>query len=114
MKKNQYTRKEFLRSTGAAIGGTLLAAPAFSKMSSNVNLFQKRRVALVGTGIRGITFWGRTIRERYGDLLEFVGLCDINPGRLDYGKQFIGADCPTFTDFDEMMDATKPDLLIVT
>ena len=114
MKKDQYTRKQFIKSTGAAVGGALIAGPAFSKMNRSPRLFNKRRVVLVGTGIRGITFWGRRIQERYGDVVEFVGLCDINPGRLEYGKEFIGADCPTFTDFDEMMDTTNPDLLIVT
>ena len=52
--------------------------------------------------------------EQYSDIIEFVGLCDINPGRLEFGKEYIGAKCPVFTEFDEMMDKTKPDLLIVT
>jgi len=114
MKKRRYTRKQFLQSTGAAIGGTLLAGKSFASSVNPANLSDKRRVALVGTGIRGITFWGKRIREMYGDVIEFVGLCDINPGRLKYGKQYIGAECPTFTDFNEMMSATQPDLLIVT
>src|SRR6056297_1227938 len=113
MKKDQYTRKQFIKSTGAAVGGALLAGPAFSRAGGINNLLNKRRVVLVGTGIRGITFWGQRLQERYNDVIEFVGLCDINPGRLDYGKGFIGVDCPTFTDFDEMMDTTNPDLLIV-
>src|SRR6056297_2241750 len=114
MKNRHFTRKEFLKSTGAAIGGSLLAGAALSNPKKSSTLLNKRRVVLVGTGIRGITFWGRRIQERYGDVVEFVGLCDINPGRLEYGKEFIGADCPAFTDFDEMMDSTNPDLLIVT
>jgi predicted dehydrogenase len=31
-----------------------------------------------------------------------------------FGKQYIGVDCPTFTDFDAMMRQTQPDTLIVT
>ena len=112
--KNHYTRKEFIKSTGAAVGGALIGGPMLSNIAKGAALNRKRRVALVGTGIRGITFWGRRLQERYSDVLEFVGLCDINPGRLEYGRQFIGVDCPTFTDFDEMMDSTGPDLLIVT
>lgn len=110
---NKITRKDFLRNTTGAFAGSMLANPVRS-MASGKPKAAKRRVVLVGTGIRGITFWGRTIRERYGDLIEFVGLCDINPGRLEYGKEYIGTDCPTFTNFDEMMDATNPDMLIVT
>jgi predicted dehydrogenase len=112
MAKDNYTRRKFIQTTGTALGGSLIAGPVLSR--TGAKSANKMRVALVGTGIRGITFWGRTIRERYGDILEFVGLCDINPGRLAYGKNYIGADCPTFTDFDQMMDQTKPDLLIVT
>ncbi len=72
------------------------------------------RVALVGTGIRAIGMWGRDLTSRYADFVEFVGLCDPNPGRLAYAKARIQADCPTFTDFEQMMAETKPEMLIVT
>ncbi len=69
---------------------------------------------MVGTGIRGTTFWGKRIMDQYADILEFVGFCDINPGRLEYARKYIGADVPTFTNFEEMMADTKPELVIVT
>jgi predicted dehydrogenase len=75
----------------------------------------KKRLALVGTGIRGVKFWGQFIQENYSDVAQFVGLCDINPGRLAFGKSYIGVpDCPTFTNFDEMLAVAKPDLVMVT
>ncbi len=46
----------------------------------------KKSIALVGTGIRGTIFWGAALNEKFGDLIEFVGLCDINPGRVAYAK----------------------------
>lgn len=113
MSYSNISRKEFLQKTSGAMAGTMLANP-MGALGKNAFGAAKKRIALVGTGIRGITFWGKTVRERYGDITEFVGLCDINPGRLEFGKEYIGADCPTFTDFDEMMDQTKPDMLIVT
>lgn len=58
--------------------------------------------------------WGKSILEEYGDLLEFVGLCDINPGRLSHAKEFMGISCPVFTDFTQMMLETKPEMVIVT
>jgi predicted dehydrogenase len=58
--------------------------------------------------------WGKDIVERYGSEIEFVGLCDKNVKRVEAGKKLIGASCPTFTNFDEMTAATKPELLIVT
>ncbi len=104
-------RRNFLEKSSAAAGAVLInnPFPAISRPSA-----AKMRVALVGTGVRGTSMWGRNLQENYSDHLEFVGLCDINPGRLEYGKKYIGADCPTFTDFEEMMEKTKPDTLIVT
>ena len=84
-------------------------ASAFSFYSS-----RKLKVALVGTGIRGTSFWGKRLVDTYDDILEFVGLSDINPGRLAYAKTYMGVNCPTFTDVDQMLIVTKPDLLIVT
>jgi predicted dehydrogenase len=47
-------------------------------------------------------------------VLEFVGLCDVNPLRVAYAKKVIGVDCPTFTSLDEMLERAKPELLMVT
>jgi predicted dehydrogenase len=58
--------------------------------------------------------FGRDVMGVYKDQVEFVGLSDKNEGRLSYGKQYIGADCPLFADADEMLAKTKPDVLIVT
>ncbi len=107
MSNQTFNRRQFLATTGIATGA-LLAAPANNFTGG------KRRLALVGTGIRGNSFWGKSIIENYPDLVEFVGLCDINPGRLAYARSYIGVKCPIFTDFDEMMATTKPDLLMVT
>ena len=103
------TRREFVSTaTGAAVG-TILAASAPSLRAQ-----AKRRYAIVGTGVRGIGMWGSPIARRYADSVEFVGLSDINPIRLEAAKKSIGVSCPTFTSFDEMMDKAKPDLLMVT
>jgi predicted dehydrogenase len=90
--------------------GMALPVSAFSFGLSN----KKLRIVLVGTGVRGIGFWGKRLVEQFSDILEFVGLCDINPGRLEYARQYIGVSCPTFTDFDKMIQQTRPDLIIVT
>lgn len=105
-------RRDFISHTGAVVAGSLLVNPlqAFAEAGTAT----KKRIALVGTGIRGVTFWGQNLVKQYGDVIEFVGLCDVNPGRLAFGKKFIGAKCPTFTNFDEMMKRTKPDMLVVT
>ena len=93
----------------------MLAANAALPINSfNFGETKKLKIVLVGTGIRGISFWGKRLVDQYSDILEFVGLSDINPGRLEFGKKYIGANCPTFTDFDKMIQKTKPDLVIVT
>lgn len=104
------SRRQFLASVAMLSAGTLFSPHAFSWSASG----KKLRIALVGTGIRGITFWGKRLLDNYSDILEIVGLSDINPGRLDFGKHYMGAKCPVFVDFDQMLSETKPDLLIVT
>jgi predicted dehydrogenase len=77
-------------------------------------LNKKAKLALVGTGHRGSGFWGASIIKSFADVTEFVGLCDINPGRLAYVKDAMKVNCPTFTDFKQMLRETKPDYVIVT
>ena len=103
------SRRHFLRSVSLLAASTAVPLNAFAFGKK-----EKLKVALVGTGIRGTSFWGKRLVENYSDILEFVGLSDINPGRLEYGKNYIGVKCPTFVNFDEMLTTTKPELLIVT
>ena len=103
------SRRKFLSSVSMLAASSAIPLHAF-----NFGNVKKLKIALVGTGIRGTSFWGKRLVDEYSDILEFVGLSDINPGRLEYGKKFIGASCPTFTDFEKMIKDTKPDLVIVT
>ncbi|WP_422081110.1 Gfo/Idh/MocA family oxidoreductase [Ulvibacterium sp.] len=103
------SRRKFLSSISMLAASSALPLHAFDFGSS-----KKLKVALVGTGIRGITFWGKRLMDEYSDILEFVGLSDINSSRLEYGKGYIGVSCPTFTDFGKMVSSTRPDLVIVT
>jgi predicted dehydrogenase len=105
------TRRDFLKSVSM-----LTASMALPLSSFGFGLENNRRlkVALIGTGIRGTSFWGKRLVDEYSDIIEFVGLCDNNPGRLAYGKKYIGVKCPTFSDFEKMVSETEPDLIIVT
>ncbi|MDR3340783.1 MAG: Gfo/Idh/MocA family oxidoreductase [Candidatus Symbiothrix sp.] len=111
------SRRHFLAATSAIAGSALLSAAPALNAETFVNQMRrgkKLRLAMVGTGGRGTGMWGRDIVRDYSDYLEFVGLCDINPGRVETGKQIIGVACPTYTDFEKMMKEAKPDVLIVT
>jgi len=101
-------RREFLETSAAAMFGAILSTYA------NANgVVAKKRIAMVGTGVRGMNFWGVAVLERFGEHVDFVGLCDINPGRVEYAKQVMKVSCPTFTDFDKMMAAVKPEIVLV-
>ncbi|SHL78428.1 Gfo/Idh/MocA family protein [Hymenobacter psychrotolerans] len=108
---HDFSRRDFLQKSVLATAGLLttgplgvLAAPAA----------KKRRVAMVGTGHRGTGMWGTQLLKEHGDVIEFVGLCDSNKGRLETAKKMMGVSCPTFTDFELMMRRQKPDILLVT
>ena len=112
--KSELSRRDFLSSSAkmavaAASLPLLRTKPVLAKPAS-----RKLKVALVGTGVRGSDTWGKTLIQRYSDVLEMVGLCDINPIRLEYAKGYMGANCPVYTDFDQMVNNSRPDTVIVT
>jgi predicted dehydrogenase len=106
---SSFTRRGFIAGSSAALGS--MAAP----LSGNTQSASARRlrIAQVGTGGRG-TYWGRSIIQNFGDVTQIVGLCDINPKRVEVAKEMIGSSAPTFVDFDKMIGETKPDLVLVT
>lgn len=97
-------------SAGVAASASLLSNPVSAAVAGNT----KKKLVLVGTGSRGTSFWGKRVVDNYSDLVTFVGLCDINPGRLELAKKYMGVNCPVYTDFEKMMAETKPDLVMVT
>lgn len=75
----------------------------------------KHRIAIVGTGHRGTSMWGKELLAGWSDEVEMVGLCDINPLRLARARDAMGApDAPLFTDFDAMLRETRPQRVIVS
>jgi len=93
--KSKIGRRSFLGTAAtAALAAPFIAAGTGRAAPSG----QKIRIAIVGTGTRGINLWGRTLMENYSDVLDYVGLCDINPKRLTFARKYMGVDCPTFTD----------------
>ena len=91
------SRRNFLKSISLLSAGIALPLSSFSFGKGD----KKLKIALIGTGIRGTKFWGKRLVETYPEIIEFVGLCDNNPGRLAYGQKFIGVQCPLFSDFEK-------------
>lgn len=102
-------RRTFLGYT-AATGAALLLNPLAGLAYNG----PKIKLALVGTGHRGSGFWGTQLQKNFGEAVQFVGLCDTNPGRLAYVRGVMGNSCPAFGDLRQMLRETKPDYLIVT
>jgi predicted dehydrogenase len=109
-------RREFLAAAATGGAGLTLEPAAGQGTSAKPKDSGRLRVALVGTGSRGSNTWGKNLHDDYGDVVEFVGLCDMNRKRLAVAKSYIGVECPLFTEteFDEMIQKTSPDRVIVT
>ena len=107
--KNTLSRRDFIATGSGAVAASMLA-PAVPYVKRR----EKLRYAIVGTGVRAIGMWGRSVVQDYADEVELVGLCDINPGRVETARMMIGTECPTFTDFDQMVEETQPEMIVVT
>ena len=107
-----FSRKDFIKTTGALAGGAMFASPFAGKAATIFR--EKRKMCLVGTGVRGISMFGRRVREVYPDTVDLAAICDINPGRLRYAREYIGGNLPAYTNLEEMLREHKPDTLIVT
>ncbi len=88
-------------------------ASSFTGLKSAPARSGKRRFALVGTGMRGVRNYGRNVLENYSDYVEMVGVCDINPGRLRYAREYMGYEGPVYTDVREMLKEQRPETLMV-
>ncbi|HZY81289.1 MAG TPA: Gfo/Idh/MocA family oxidoreductase [Cyclobacteriaceae bacterium] len=114
--KTNISRRNFIAASSALAGG-LIMNPMISEASTPIiksMADKKNRIAIVGTGSRSLGMWSKDVQDTYKDRVEYVGLCDINPGRVETFKKLTGFNCPTFTDFEKMMKEVKPDTLIVT
>jgi len=81
---------------------------------------KKVRYAVVGTGGRVPMFLNPLV-QKYQEDGELVGLCDVNPGRVEFYNQKLENELgyhrvPGYTadKFDQMIQETKPDVVIVT
>ena len=85
-----WSRRQFVKAAGAAAAASVFPAAPLAAIPAQ----PKRRYAIVGTGDRGTGMWGAQLVERYQDILEFVGLCDINPKRAAVARELVGVDVP--------------------
>jgi len=108
------SRRNFIAKTGSLAMGSIFLNGIAEALTIWDKPDQKMKLALVGTGVRGVNMFGKDVTSVYPEQITFVGLCDKNIGRLNFAKEYIGVTCPVFTDFDKMLQETKPDVVIVT
>src|SRR5690606_18231680 len=75
-------RRTFVKSVSAA--GLGLAVGSRSLFSQTPHA--RRRYAIVGTGSRS-RMYQDAIEKRYQEHAELVGICDVNPGRMELTRQ---------------------------
>jgi predicted dehydrogenase len=109
-------RRDFVKTLSTASLGVAFAAsvPAATAPSGG-----RHRYAIVGCGSRHLMYQD-AIEKTYRDHAQLVGLCDLNPGRLELARarsKANGAAVPPgylAADFEKMIRETKPDTVIVT
>jgi predicted dehydrogenase len=104
------TRRQFMAESTA----TLAATAAFSRPAMAAQDSHRLKLAIVGTGSRGTTSWGKPLMDSYSNIVEIVGLCDINSKRVMAAQALMGSKAPTYTDFDRMVQETRPEVVLVT
>lgn len=112
-------RRSFVKTlTAAGLGLALDPRPAPAAVSAPLQA-RRRRYAIVGAGIRALSF-KNAMETTHREYAELVGLCDRNPGRMEYHRRLSvenGAPPPPaylHTDFEKMIAETKPDHVLVT
>jgi len=111
-------RRKFLGEGAAVVAASSFLSAPLLAVENRVKAMPsgKKRLALVGTGDRGSSNWGKSVVDSFGEYVEFVGLCDINSLRAEAAKLLMGVSCKCYpaADFDLMIRETKPDVVIVT
>ncbi len=74
----------------------------------------KKRYAIVGASSRGKNMYAVPLSKEYRDAAKIVGVYDPNYKRAEILKRDAGGDFPVYKSFEEMLDNSKPDIIIVT
>ena len=77
--QNLVNRRDFVKTAGSAVAATsLLGADAFAQAPAGRGVTPSSAPASAPPACGGARF-----DERYSDVIQFVGLCDINPKRVE-------------------------------
>ena len=73
-----------------------------------------KKYVQVGCGVRGIYSYSKPLVKDYSEYGTLEGVFDINYKRAKLVSEVTGKEIPVFDNFAEMLQATKPDTVIVT
>jgi predicted dehydrogenase len=73
-----------------------------------------KKYAIVGAGSRGKEMYAGPLSRDYRDVAKIVGVYDLNYKRSELLKRDAGGDFPVYSSFEEMLNDSKPDVVIVT
>lgn len=77
-------------------------------------MMSRKKLALAGASRRCCYGFAKPLLENYRDCYEIVGIYDVHLGKMKGFSEVLGVEIPCFTDFDQMLDTTKPDTVFVT
>jgi len=116
-REEKISRRDFVKTSAAAGVGSILVSNSFAGMI--INEQKKKRYVIVGVGGRS-RMYQDAIQKNYNQYCELVGFCDVNLGRLQLAQErsktnnSIAPPIYDAKDFDQMIQDTKPNIVIVT
>ncbi|MBQ9782751.1 MAG: Gfo/Idh/MocA family oxidoreductase, partial [Clostridia bacterium] len=75
---------------------------------------KKKRYVIVGASVRCRGMFLMNLVEKFADTVEVTGVYDLNRVRAEHFKKIAGDQMTIYDDFEEMLDAEKPDAVLVT
>src|ERR1700724_118476 len=116
MKKDRFSRREFLQTTAGAAGATLAAnaillnsEPLFAS-TPPVAASDRVRFGIVGVGMEGSNLLTTAIQLPG---VECAAACDLYDGRNDLAREIVGKPVPTTRRYKELLDNKEVDAIIV-
>src|SRR6266851_5937905 len=116
MKKNRFSRREFLQTTAGAAGATLAAnvillnsEPLFA-LASPVAASDRVRFGIVGVGMEGSNLLTTAIQLPG---VECAAACDLYDGRHELAREIVGKPVPTTRRYQELLDNKEIDAIVV-
>lgn len=109
---NNLNRRQFVQAAAGA--GLALAAPAILGAAENPKSGKRYRTALVGTGWWGMNILREAIQAGHS---KVVAMCDVDQNQLKPAvaevTKLCGDEPKQYEDFRELLDQTKPEIVIV-